>query len=95
MGIYRKLERQFPDYIIIQKEGCFYSTHHKSAQALAQIMDYKLGIDFTGNYITGGPDSAKICAQLELDDYSFLLVECGRVIYGNSGKNPFEHNVIV
>lgn len=95
MSVYRQLEHQFPNYIIIQKEGCFYSAHHKSAQALSQIMDYELGKDYTGNFVTGGPDSAKICAQLELDDYNFLLVENGKIIYGHSGKNPFEHTLIV
>ena len=33
---YADFEKQFPDYIIIRKEGCFYETYRKSAKVLSR-----------------------------------------------------------
>lgn len=87
---YRWMEQHFPNHIIIQKEGYFYSAHHNSAEALSAIMDYRLGRDINGYRITGGPDLNRICSVLENEDVSFLIVEHGRVTYGHHGRNPFK-----
>ena len=87
---YRDFEKQFPDYIILQKEGFMYTAHGKSAKAFAYAMDYKLVEDRDGVSFTGGPDPAKIGNVLQAQDLSFIIVENHRIVDGHSGRNPFE-----
>ena len=54
------LKKQFPDYIIIRKEGCFYETYRKSAKVLSRELEYKLYEDYYGRLTAGGPDCEKI-----------------------------------
>ena len=57
---YADFEKQFPDYIIIRKEGCFYETYRKSAKVLSRELEYKLYEDCYGRLTAGGPDCEKI-----------------------------------
>ena len=57
---YADFEKQFPDYIIIRKEGCFYETYRKSAKVLSRELEYKLYEDYYGRLTAGGPDCEKI-----------------------------------
>lgn len=87
---YRDFERQFPDYIIIQKEGFMYQAHHKSADAFGYAMDYEVVKDKDGNSFTGGPDAIKIEAVLNSLDYNYIIVEDHKIVAGHSGRNPFK-----
>ena len=94
MKTYRWAEHQFPDAIILQKEGCFFEAHHRSAKALGQYMDYVVYKDPTGNDMAGGPDINRICNVLERYNVSYIILENERVTYGFQGLNPFEHTVL-
>ncbi len=87
---YRDFEKQFPDYIILQKEGFMYTAHGNSAKVFAYAMDYKLVEPEDGLEFTGGPDPEKIANVLKAQDLSFLIVEDHKIINGHSGRNPFE-----
>ena len=63
---YKDFERQFPDYIILQKEGFMYTAHGRSAEAFGFLMDYKVVESYDdGRAFTGGPDPDKICRVLK------------------------------
>ena len=86
---YADFEKQFPDYIIIRKEGCFYETYRKSAKVLSRELEYKLYDDCYGRLTAGGPDCEKIMRILKAEDYSFLIIEDNKIVDGHSGRNPF------
>ena len=86
---YADCEKQFPDYIIIRKEGCFYETYRKSAKVLSRELEYKLYEDCYGRLTAGGPDCEKIMRILKAEDYSFLIIEDNKIVDGHSGRNPF------
>ena len=86
---YADFEKQFPDYIIIRKEGCFYETYRKSAKVLSRELEYKLYEDCYGRLTAGGPDCEKIMRILKAEDYSFLIIEDNKLVDGHSGRNPF------
>ena len=86
---YADFEKQFPDYIIIRKEGCFYETYRKSAKVLSREWEYKLYEDYYGRLTAGGPDCEKIMRILKAEDYSFLIIEDNKIVDGHSGRNPF------
>ncbi len=87
---YSGFERQFPEYIIIKKIGCFYETFNKSAKVLSRVMEYKLYEDINGRLKAGGPDCDKIIRILKAEDYNFLIIENNKIVDGHSGRNPFE-----
>ena len=76
---YADFEKQFPDYIIIRKEGCFYETYRKSAIVLSRELEYKLYEDCYGRLTAGGPDCEKIMRILKAEDYSFLIIEDNKI----------------
>ena len=86
---YADFEKQFPDYIIIRKEGCFYETYRKSAKVLSRELEYKLYEDCYGRLTAGGPDCEKIMRILKAEDYSFLIIEDNKIVDGHTGRNPF------
>ena len=86
---YADFEKQFPDYIIIRTEGCFYETYRKSAKVLSRELEYKLYEDCYGRLTAGGPDCEKIMRILKAEDYSFLIIEDNKIVDGHSGRNPF------
>ena len=87
---YRDFEKQFPEYLILRKEGCFYMSYNKSAKVLSYVMDYALGEDAYGRPVTGGSDPDKIINILKAEDFNFLVIEDNRITDGSSGRNPFE-----
>ena len=86
---YADFEKQFPDYIIIRKEGCFYETYRKSAKVLSRELEYKLYEDCYGRLTAGAPDCEQIMRILKAEDYSFLIIEDNKIVDGHSGRNPF------
>ena len=87
---YRDYEKQFPEYIILQKEGFMYTAHGPSAEAFGYAMDYKVVESDDGRAFTGGPDVTKIVRVLKAADLSFLVIEDHRIVDGHSGRSPFE-----
>lgn len=86
---YQKYEIEFPEHIVVMKEGYFYSSHNKSAVKLADIMGYSVGKDYFGRITTGGPDIDKIRQALNAANYNFIIVEHGDIVYKKDGQNPF------
>ena len=90
---YKDFETQFPDYIIIQKSGCFYEAYGRSAEIVSRELEYKLYKNYYGKLTAGGPDCDKIMRILRAEDYSFLIVEDNKIVDGHSGRNPFGEKV--
>ncbi len=88
---YKDFEKQFPDYIILQKERFMYTAHGKSAEAFGYLLDYKVVQDEDGLAFTGGPDAIKISDVLKANDVNFLIIEDHKIVEGHSGRNPFEN----
>ena len=87
---YKDFEKQFPEYIILQKEGFMYTAHGPSAEAFGYAMDYKVVTSDDGRAFTGGPDANKISQVLKANNISFIIIEDHKIVDGNSGRNPFE-----
>jgi len=86
---YSRYEDQYPEHVIIMKEGKFYSSHNASAQVLNRELGYKLVRDMSGRVTTGGPIIDKITGVLKTKGYSFIVVEGGIITQKYDGYNPF------
>lgn len=71
---YSDFENQYPGYVVISKEGYFYSAHNDSAVILSKVMGYKLGVDKFGRESTGGPNIEKIEKRLDTANYKYIVV---------------------
>ena len=87
---YKEYEKQFPDAVIVMKEGYFFAAHNASAVVLNHILDYRTFVDSAGRTTTGGPDIEKIIAALEAKNYSFVFVEMGSIVKQACAANPFQ-----
>ena len=86
---YSRYEDQYPEHVIIMKEGKFYSSHNASAQVLNRELGYKLVRDMSGRVTTGGPNIDKITGALKTKGYSFIDDEGGIIKQKYDGYNPF------
>lgn len=86
---YKKYEELYPQHVIVMKEGFFYSAHNDSASVLNYVLDYKLAEDYRGRISTGGPDAEKIAGALKDNDFSFIIVESGKITEEYAGRNAF------
>lgn len=84
---YKKYEEEYPGYIIVKKEGYFYSAHNDSAVKLAEIMGYRTGTDAWGRISTGSPSVDKIKETLVSKNCKFIIVENGEISYKNEEGN--------
>lgn len=87
---YSDWEDEFPGYVIIQKEGYFYSAHNSSAVALNQVLDYKIFIDNYGRETTGGPSLEKIEAALEHHGIKYVVIEDKSIISSFDSGRKFK-----
>ncbi len=86
---YQDFEKQFPEYIVLQKEGFMYTAHGPSAEVFGYAMDYKVVTSNDGRPFTGGPDAEKIERVLNSLDLNYIIIENHKIVNGHSGRNPF------
>ena len=89
---YIKYEHEYPNYIVIMKEGFFYAAHNASAAVMGRELNYKTVEDLFGRISTGGPDIEKICDVFSSRGYSYIVVEGNNIVRKNDGRNPFADN---
>lgn len=79
---YRDLKNRYPDYIIIQKAGCFYDVRDFSAIFFSQVLGYKVISDSSSNYKTGIPLNAIYSALdfLIKSNYKYIITENYKII---------------
>ena len=83
---YRNLEEQFPNFVILQKEGFMYTARGESADILRDILGYEIvEPDFGRRRFTGGPDIIKIENALENFGYNYIVSESGEITKFENG----------
>ena len=80
--------RLFPNYVVVRKEGCYYSARNESAQILHEILGYKLGTIGTGTLITGCPIVEPIVEALVCNKINFIIIENNEI----TDKQEFEES---
>lgn len=79
----------YPDRVVIKKEGFFYTTRENSAYIIATILDYNIGIsEPEGAAITGSPSLVKMTEQLKQHHISYVAIVCDEVV----DEDSFEDN---
>jgi len=86
---YNDFETEYPEHLVIEHAGYFYSAYNSSAEVLANVMNYKLGTNYQGIKVTGGPSLDKIVATLLQEKIRFIVIEDGEIIEQSEGNNRF------
>ena len=74
-SVYKKFMASYPEYVIIMKEGYFYSAHYESAYILNDVLGYKVGDNPVLGPTTGGPVLSIIANALRSARISYIVVE--------------------
>ena len=69
----------YPDYVVIKKEGYFWTTRDESAEVLRDQLGYKLG-ESAGHPITGSPKLETITDALKKARIQYIAVEDGEIV---------------
>ncbi len=87
MPTYAQLERQYPQHVIIRKEGYFYSAHGRSAELISDYVGYRLGF-IEGVPVTGSPDPRRMEEVLSEFNISFIIFEAdGHISARHDGRD--------
>jgi len=71
--------KNYPDYIVIKKEGAFWTCRGDSARLASFLLGYKLGGGET-NPVTGSPYLEPMIAGLKQNEQKYIVVENGEII---------------
>jgi len=88
-SVYKQIMASYPEYVIIMKEGYFYSAHYESAYILNDVLGYKVGDNPALGPSTGGPVLAIIVNALRRAKISYIVVEDESITERYDGSNPF------
>lgn len=84
---YADWEREYPDVIVIRKEGYFYTTRNDGAEIVGKLLNYNVAETDSG-LITGSPALYKMTGALRLNKYNYVVIEKDTVIeIYNDGDN--------
>ncbi len=61
---------EYPDHVIIKKEGSFYAVRHNAAQLVADLCEFELG----PRGVTGSPNPDKMTEALKYTHTNYLVV---------------------
>jgi len=75
--------------VIVVKNKYYYTAYNASAIILSNVMGYKLG-QYDGRMYSGGPNIEKIEYELQNHDYSYIVVEYGKIVVQYNGKKSFD-----
>lgn len=76
---YKSQTKYYPGYIVIKKEGCFWTCRRESANRIHEILGFKLGKDRFGP-VTGCPDLNRIVNGLKRRKINYVVIEDGVTI---------------
>ncbi|MDO4966966.1 MAG: ATP-dependent helicase, partial [Lachnospiraceae bacterium] len=69
----------YPDYVVVKREGAFWTCRGESAETISELLGYRLG----GNHdkpVTGSPNLEPITGGLRDNAVSYIVVEDGMII---------------
>lgn len=69
----------YPEYVVIKREGAFWTCRGESAKTLNEILGYRLGGN-PANPVTGSPNLDPIIAGLNHNAVSYIVIEDGEII---------------
>ena len=69
----------YPDYVVIKKEGFYWTTRDESAEVLHDQLGYKIGESF-GHAVTGSPKLEAITDALKKARIQYIAVEDGEIV---------------
>ena len=70
---------EYPDHVVIKREGAFWSCRGESAQIVSRELGYRLGGN-PSNPVTGTPNLDTMVAGLTKNAVSYIVVEDGEII---------------
>lgn len=70
---------EYPNHVVIKKEGAFWTTRGESAEVLNRILGYKLGGN-PDNPITGSPTLDPIIYGLSRHEINYVVIEDGEIV---------------
>ena len=70
---------RYPNYVVIKKEGAFWTTRGESAEVLNRVLGYKLG-GKPGSYMTGSPAIEPIVHGLSSHEINYIVIEDGEIV---------------
>ena len=76
---YASWASQYPNHVVIKKEGAFWTTRGESAEVLNEILGYNLGGN-PDNPMTGSPSLDPIIAGLNAHRINYIAIEDGQII---------------
>jgi len=71
---YAYWENEYPDYVVVKKEGAFWTCRGKSAEILNDILGYRLG-GSSDKPVTGSPALEPITVGLNRNKVKYIVVE--------------------
>jgi hypothetical protein len=69
----------YPDYVVIKREGAFWSCRGESAEIVNRLLGYRLG-GSSSNPMTGTPNLDAMVAGLTRNGENYIVVEDGEII---------------
>lgn len=69
----------YPDYVVIKKEGFYWTTRDESAEVLHDQLGYKIGESF-GHAVTGSPKLEAITDALKRARIQYIAIEDGEIV---------------
>lgn len=87
---YNQWAIEYPNYVVLRKEGYYYTARNESAQVLHDLLGYKLGISGQ-NLMTGSPVLQPVVDALVFNKINYIVIEDGEII----DKQEFEGGDIV
>lgn len=87
---YQDLKCRFPDYIIIQKAGCFYDVRGFGAVFLSNCLGFTLYSDKASEYKVGIPLKSinKALDFIQEANYKYIVTEHYEIVERNDNGNP-------
>lgn len=79
VNTYTYWETEYPDCVVIKREGAFWTCRGDSAKILSEVLGYKLG-GSADRPVTGSPNPEPILYALNAHKISYIVVENGEII---------------
>ena len=70
---------EYPDYVVIKREGAFWTCRGESAETLSEVLGYKLG-GSADKPVTGSPNLDPMIYALKEHHISYIVVDDGEIV---------------
>lgn len=83
---YMEWVREYPEYLVIRKEGYFYTVRDDAAELISGLVGYKTGKAY-GHIVTGSPSLKKILVALEDSEINYIIIEDNQIVEMKNYRN--------